>query len=287
MGRSKNKQKSTHYRDRPPKQQGRAAVRPAARRWSGVVFALAAVGLVAAVGFAISTLSGKRNPPKQGQAVLSVPGDPGSNQADSGLGKIATQRRKDTEASELNQVANNLLRAGDFPAAIQTYKQALKLAPNDEDLHFNLGVALAKNGQFTNAEAEYRQALKLLPDYPEVHNNLANVLMRLGKTAEAEAHFNEALKEMPEYAQAHNNLGILHQQARHTNEALLCFQKAVEYDTNYWEAHFNLANAYLRVQNTNKAIAELRETLRINSQFKPAEELLAREVRLLSNSTPP
>lgn len=190
-------------------------------------------------------------------------------------GQQPTASDSGTAAVELNAKGNGLLKAGDVDGAIQCYRQALALTADDEDLHYNLGLAYARRGDLTNAEAAYRHALRLLPDFPEAHNNLGKLLFRAGKLTEAEHEFNEALELMPEYAQAHNNLGILQQRLNRSEEALQSFQKAIQYETNYLEAHFNLAGVYVQRRNLPRAIAELRETLRINPQFKVAQQLLA------------
>ncbi len=201
--------------------------------------------------------------------MTNVPG--GSNAA---LSQTGSEREKETAATQLNSAANNLLKSGDTAAAVVAYKKALELSPNDEDLHYNLGIAYMRLGNYTNAESEYREALKLLPDYPEVHNNLGNLLLRTGRLTEAEEQFTEAVKQMPEYAQAHNNLGIVRQRQRMTNEAFLCFQKAVELDTNYWEARFNLAVSYLQRQDREHGIAQLKEVLRLNPSSEIAQRML-------------
>ena len=217
-------------------------------------------------------------PITQSQSLTASGGNtsPTSDGSSAKLAEMTVERKKEGNAAILNGRANDLLKAGQLPQAIQAYQQAIALSPKDEDLHFNLGIAYARSGDLTNAEAHYLEALKLLPDYPEVHNNLGNVLMREGRMKEAEEHFQEALKQMPDYAQANNNMGILLQGQKKTNEALAFFQKAVESDTNYWEARFNLANAYMRVNDKEKAIAELRETLRLQPTFEAGQRMLAK-----------
>jgi len=163
---------------------------------------------------------------------------------------VSNSAAKPAQASvRLNQQANELMNAGDMPGAIRLYEQAIRLTPDDEDLHYNLGIAYAKAGDFTNAEQQYREALRLLPDYAEVHNNLGNLLLRGGRLDEAAEQLNEAVKLQPEYAAAYNNLGIVRQKQKRLEEATLCFQKAVAYDANYLEAHFNLASASLLAGN--------------------------------------
>ncbi|HYG35601.1 MAG TPA: tetratricopeptide repeat protein [Clostridia bacterium] len=174
----------------------------------------------------------------------------------------------------LSQRASKLIAEGVPEDAIKLLQQALALKPDDENLHFDIGIAYAQTGSFTNAEHHYREALRLLPDNPEAHNNLGNLMLRSGRFEEAEKHFKEALEQFPEYPQAHNNLGLVLQRQNLTNEALACFQKAVEYDTNYWQGHYNLGKAYLMQNNQDQAITALQEAVRINPSFAPAQQAL-------------
>ena len=183
---------------------------------------------------------------------------------------------KDSSSVDLNQQANKQMESGDLAGAIQLYLKALSLTPDDEDLHYNLGIAYVKAGDLDKAEQQYREALRLLPDYAEVHNNLGNLLLRLGRINEAEEQFNAAIGIMPEFAAAHNNLGIVRQRQKRLADATACFKTAVKCDTNYFEAHFNLASVYIIEHQQDNALAELHETLRINPGFEPAQRALAR-----------
>lgn len=184
---------------------------------------------------------------------------------------ILAGKQKDGAATELAARANALLAAGDATGAIRVLEEALRLTPNDEDLHYNLGIAYGKSGDVTNAEHQYREALRLLPDYPEVHNNLGNLLLHAGRLGEAEEQFTEAIKLMPELSTAHNNLGIVRQRQNRMPEAITSFRKAVEYNTNYWQAHFNLAIACLSQGSKMEGQQELQTVLRLNPGYQPAQ----------------
>jgi Flp pilus assembly protein TadD len=184
-------------------------------------------------------------------------------------------RQKEGQAADLNSQAGRLLEAGDTQRAIQLYEQAQTLLPTNEALHYNLGFAFAVAGNMTNAEHEYKEALRLVPDYPEAHEKYGELLAQLGRLPEAEEHLAEAVEQMPESAQSQNSLGVARQRRNKTNEALLCFQKAIACNSNYWLAHYNLALSYLNQKNREKEIAELRQTLRINPAFEPAQHALA------------
>jgi tetratricopeptide (TPR) repeat protein len=186
----------------------------------------------------------------------------------------ATQKAQDSV--DLASKAGELNEKGDVREAIRLYEQALALTPEDENLHYNIGLVYARSGNLTNAEHHYRESLRLVPDYPEVHNNLGNLLLHADRLDEAEKHLTEAVQLMPELVSAQNNLGILRYKQHRTNDALACFQKAVQYDTNFWEGHFNLGRTLLIMGDRERGVAELRETLRINPSVQPAQRALAK-----------
>lgn len=168
-----------------------------------------------------------------------------------------------------------LLTEGKPAEAVQVLNEALRLNPADEDVHYDLGMALARVGKLEEAIRQYEEALRILPDYVEAHNNLGNLLMRTGHLDEAIQHFESALKRMPEYASAHNNLGTALQQTGHTNEAIEHFQRAVQIKPDYWEAHFNVATSWLQAGRPSEARTELAAVLRLKPDFKPAQQALA------------
>lgn len=189
---------------------------------------------------------------------------------------IVAGREKGIAAAELAKRATALLAAGSAKEAVRIFEEAVRLTPEDEDLHYNLAIAYGQSGDTANAERHYREALRLLPDYPEVHNNLGNLLLKSGRQQEAEQEFLKTIELMPEFASAHNNLGIVRQSQNRLPEAIACFRKAVEHDTNYWQAHFNLAVASLAQGAKEECIRELQTVLRINPGYEPARSALGK-----------
>jgi tetratricopeptide (TPR) repeat protein len=67
--------------------------------------------------------------------------------------------------------------------AEKEYREAVRLNPQDEWAHFNLGNTLRDQGKLPEAEAAYRAAIRLNPDNAGAHCNLGLVLRSQGKFA--------------------------------------------------------------------------------------------------------
>ena len=99
-----------------------------------------------------------------------------------------------------------LSKEGRLDEAINQYREALRLKPDDADAHYDLANALYRKGLGDEAISQYREDLKLSPDDPEGHNNLGAVLFQKGNLNEAITQFQEALRLKPDYANAQKNL---------------------------------------------------------------------------------
>jgi Flp pilus assembly protein TadD len=171
---------------------------------------------------------------------------------------------------------NELLNKRDFAAAEEKYRQAVALSPEQEDLHYNLGIALARQGKVEEAKKHYEKALELFPDYAEAQNNLGNLLLSQNKMDEAIALFRQAIQNGPDNPSFRNNLGTALARQQMVAEAITEFQEAVRLAPDYAEARVNLANALLASGRPDEAVAQLNEALRLKPDYKPALQTLQR-----------
>jgi tetratricopeptide (TPR) repeat protein len=85
-----------------------------------------------------------------------------------------------------------------MPDALAHFEAALRISPNDADLHYNLANQLAKiPDRLPDAAAHYEQALRMRPDFTSAHYNLAVALARMGLFAEAASHFERVIELDP------------------------------------------------------------------------------------------
>jgi Flp pilus assembly protein TadD len=89
----------------------------------------------------------------------------------------------------LSQSAADSMRRGDFTAAIQAYKQAQKLDPNDSDLKLGLARALSLSGHSEESKGIYQQVLSKTPDNADALEGLGSAFLRSDQPFEARAVF--------------------------------------------------------------------------------------------------
>ncbi len=130
-----------------------------------------------------------------------------------------------------NRIANyNLAKAlerhGKIEMAIEQYRRALRVWPEDVDAMINLGCVLAEQNQFKTASELFRRALEIKPDSPEAHTDLGIVLAKQGESKPAIEHFKQALKKKPDYPEAHLHLGLALAKQGRVDDALFHLQQA-------------------------------------------------------------
>jgi O-antigen ligase/Tfp pilus assembly protein PilF len=74
--------------------------------------------------------------------------------------------------------------------------EAIKLAPTDAKLYYNLGVANANLGDYQNAAEDLKRAVELKPDYGDARLQYAALLVHLNKNNEAKDQLNYILTKI-------------------------------------------------------------------------------------------
>ena len=172
-------------------------------------------------------------------------------------------------------LADALLELKLFQPASIVCRQALTVAPGNQEISHRLAVALRAEGQLESARdvlqslcdadsrdsgsrfllagvladmglaedaiRHLRKAISHQPRFPEALSNLALLLRAGGELREAEVQLRKALAIRPDNAAAWNNLGNLCVELSRIAEAARCYSKAISIDPNYAEAHTNRA----------------------------------------------
>ncbi|MCB1646425.1 MAG: tetratricopeptide repeat protein [Pseudomonadales bacterium] len=110
------------------------------------------------------------------------------------------------EPTLLNALGLSYQQQNNFPAAIQTFQQALAQRPDYVLAEHNLGVALRLNNQPQLALDCYDRLAASGIDRFEIWQNKGNALSDLGRLEEAAECYRRVIAVAPDYVDAHHNL---------------------------------------------------------------------------------
>ncbi|MEE8352322.1 MAG: tetratricopeptide repeat protein [Rhodospirillales bacterium] len=167
-------------------------------------------------------------------------------------------------------LGNVLSIEGRLDEAAESYKKARQLSPGFADAHYKYGGVLKELGREEDAVDAYREAIRLKPDDAYAHYYLANTLVNLGNPDDAARHYREAIDITPEYAEAHNNLGEVLQDAGQFDAAIVHYREAILHQPDLSEAHNNLGNALENSGDALAAIESLKRAIAINPAYADA-----------------
>lgn len=160
-------------------------------------------------------------------------------------------------------IARSYAELGRWKMAERFYRQSLAIK-QEPWTWLLLGTALDRLGRHDEAEECLRKALKVDPDYEEAHYNLGYIHKKKGNFALAEKHLRRAIEIDPKYAFAFAQLGeLLAGQKNRTKEAVRCLSNAVDLDPNDgWSMAF-LANELWKLRRLKAAEDQHRRLIKL------------------------
>ncbi len=120
---------------------------------------------------------------------------------------------------------NAKVAARDFPGAIELYRKAIQLAPNDPLGHYLLGEAQLENGNMTEAEASWQHAANAAGKDDPLH---AKVLFCLADLRERQKKWDDAKaawQQYADFAKSHTDAGAFPDSATQRIAAIEAMQK--------------------------------------------------------------
>lgn len=165
---------------------------------------------------------------------------------------------------------NAALQAGDYPAAIEAFGQAIEQGDHVIIAHINRGIAYEASGQPAKAVADYDAALAATDPAPtdtqraEIFNNRGVAYMGLDKHQEdALTDFNQAIELRPDYAEAYANRGRLYVDRESYHEAITDFDKAIALSPKLTQAYGNRGLAYQNLGDDENATRDYTKAIEL------------------------
>jgi tetratricopeptide (TPR) repeat protein len=191
--------------------------------------------------------------------------------------KIEQRKKASGEVQALFEAGNKLADAGSNAEAIESYKKALALDPEQTGVYASIAECYRKMSQYQESLEYYQKAIAIKPD-AALYTNMGVVLDKLGKSAEAQEAFKKASTVNPGgSAQSHYNLGATMINSGHTAEAVEAFKQAIAADPNFAEAYYQLGMCLSgKPETMEEAIKNLQQYIKIGQ--KPEQVDVAKAI---------
>jgi protein O-GlcNAc transferase len=141
-----------------------------------------------------------------------------------------------------------------YPEALEIFKKALKINPNNSVLHFNIGKAFSEIGEHEKALKFHLNTTKLDPNFPDGWLNHGMCLFNLSRLKESVDSFNKALALNPEYVEAWYNRGNVFFSLNQYELALGSYDEVIRIKPDHSEAWYNRGNALSELKEYEAAL---------------------------------
>jgi tetratricopeptide (TPR) repeat protein len=183
---------------------------------------------------------------------------------------LETVRRNPKHGQGYFQIGYCRAKLGQYPEAIEPYKQAILLKPDDAEIYNNLCVALGMVGRYDEAIQSCGQAIRLNPDLAEAHNNLGWTYQKSGRHQESIHSCKDAIRLKPDFAMAHYNLGNNYFALKKYEDAIDSYKEAIRIKFDYAEGHLNLGAAYFHKGRFEEAIVSYKQAIKLKPSLGEA-----------------
>ncbi len=161
------------------------------------------------------------------------------------------------------QLGKYLDDAGDTSGAIAHFQEAVRLNPDSAKARYNLGVLLIKANTLDEAVAQFAEGARLSPNDVRMLGNLAGTLSLVGRNEEALVPVRAAIRLSPDEWTLHNNLGEVLKNLGRYQEAIGSYQEALRLNPDALDLYNDIADNYFKINQPAKAIAALQRGLEL------------------------
>ena len=144
------------------------------------------------------------------------------------------------DASTLMETADEAMQKKDFQKALAIYSEANIKAPKNPETLFKMGYTLAQQERDDEALEYYKDALSLAPNDIAIHQALASLYRKMGEYAIAQMHLNKSLELDDKNPITYYNYGNLLVDMKDKDAAKEMYKNALRLDENFQEAKAEL-----------------------------------------------
>jgi tetratricopeptide (TPR) repeat protein len=185
-----------------------------------------------------------------------------------------------------NRLGDSLYAVRAFCKAIEAYRQAILLAPQEAVCHANLAYALMSQGDYLNDAAEkrkhyseavdeFQRAITINRETAEYHYSLSRPLIKLHRLEPAAEELREAVRLDDKNVNARRDLAACLSRQGKFAEAVQALEASKEAYPSVLEIQMDLARAYAQAGEYSQAVSLAEQIGGVQNPPKQATELLA------------
>ena len=171
----------------------------------------------------------------------------------------------------------------DFDKALEAVNRSIEINSEYSKSQLVKGKIYLKLKNYEEAQAAFEKAIQLDETYIDAWNNLGNLFYSIKKYDEAIPAFKKVIDLKPDYGAAYANLGAIEIELKNYADAIKYLKKAVEMKDNSYTSWLRLAQAYNHQGKCPEAKEAAEETLKIKANYAPALIELGVAERCLGN----
>ena len=197
--------------------------------------------------------------------------------ADECIALAESLKRSAPSAPLFAVLADAHLKKGDTAAAAAALQRAVELSPAEPSYHFALGSAWLRQRRpdLDSSELSFRQFLKLRPDDAQGQLHLGYVLLKQKRHAEAREWLERSVRANAGTPEAFYYLGLIAQGENEDARAVELFGKSIQLAPTFAHAHVALGSTYLKLKDYERAQAALEAGVKLSPEDPKAHYNLA------------
>jgi len=144
------------------------------------------------------------------------------------------------DASSLIEKADEKMQKGDLQKALAIYSEANIKAPKNPETLFKMGYVLVQQDRDDEALEYYKEALSINPNDTAIHQALASLYRKMGEYASARMHLNKSLELDDKNPITYYNYGNFLVDMKEKSVAKEMYESALRLDKDFKEAQEEL-----------------------------------------------
>ncbi len=190
------------------------------------------------------------------------------------------------DASLYNDIGLALVQLERYPQSIYYLEQAIKLAPENLNMRYNLANVYRDNNLQEKALAEYDK----IPGFPNVHNEKASIYINQGKMKQASEEYkkeiqacNRRIASNPNDIAALNDLAEAYAGIKRYEAAELIINKLIDIAPDYRHAYITLATIQKYLGKNDEAIKTIKKAKSLTDRRNSMDDDSAEIRKFISN----